>query len=44
MLGRDPVFLFSPGDRVAFEPIAPTRWNELDRAAERGELVAEVVA
>lgn len=41
MLGRDPVFILEPGDRIAFEPIPPDRWAVLDRAAEAGELVAE---
>jgi 5-oxoprolinase (ATP-hydrolysing) subunit B len=43
MLGRDPVFILEPGDRVVFEPVAPERWAALDRAAEAGDLVAEPV-
>lgn len=39
--GRDPIFLFEPGDRVRFEPVDPRRWNALDRAAAAGEPVAE---
>jgi KipI family sensor histidine kinase inhibitor len=44
MLGRDPVFILEPGDRVVFEPLAAERWEALDRAAEAGDLVAESVA
>jgi 5-oxoprolinase (ATP-hydrolysing) subunit B len=44
MLDRDPVFILEPGDRVVFEPVAPERWEALDRAAEAGDLVAEPVA
>jgi KipI family sensor histidine kinase inhibitor len=43
MLGRDPVFILEPGDRIVFEPIAAERWEALDRAAEAGDLVAELV-
>jgi KipI family sensor histidine kinase inhibitor len=38
---RDPIFLLSPGDRVTFVPIEAGAWDELDRAAEAGEAVAE---
>lgn len=41
MPGRDPVFLFQPGDGIRFEPTDPSRWNALDRAAAAGEPVAE---
>jgi KipI family sensor histidine kinase inhibitor len=34
MLGRDPVFILQPGDRVKFEAVAAERWDALDRAAE----------
>jgi KipI family sensor histidine kinase inhibitor len=44
MLGRDPVFILEAGDGVVFDPISPSRWASLDRAAEAGELVAEAVA
>ena len=44
MPGRDPTFLLAPGDRVRFDPIAPERWDGLERAAAAGELVAEPVA
>jgi KipI family sensor histidine kinase inhibitor len=40
---RDPVFLFEAGDRVRFQPIDASRWDELDRAAAAGEHVAEVI-
>jgi KipI family sensor histidine kinase inhibitor len=43
MLGRNPVFILEPGDRVVFEPIRPERWDALDRAAAAGDLVAEPV-
>ena len=42
MPGRDPVFLLKPGDRVRFVPTPPSRWTELDAAAEAGEPVAEI--
>jgi KipI family sensor histidine kinase inhibitor len=44
MLERDPVFIVEPGDRVVFAPIAAERWDEMDRAAAVGELVAEALA
>jgi KipI family sensor histidine kinase inhibitor len=44
MLERDPVFLIAVGDRVKFEPVNASRWDELDRAAAAGDPVAEVVA
>ena len=40
---RNPVFLFEAGDRVRFRPIDAAHWEELDRAAAAGEIVAEVV-
>ncbi|MFV1877647.1 5-oxoprolinase subunit PxpB [Nioella sp.] len=40
MSGRDPVFLFSPGDRLRFEPISATEADSLARAAEAGAPVA----
>ncbi|GJE16561.1 5-oxoprolinase subunit PxpB [Methylobacterium marchantiae] len=39
--GRDPVFLFEPGDTIRFCPIEAERWNEMDRAAQAGERIAE---
>lgn len=41
--GRDPVFLFEPGDSVRFVPIEARRWAALERAAEAGERVAELI-
>jgi KipI family sensor histidine kinase inhibitor len=43
MAGREPAFLIEAGDEVVFEPVAADRWEVLDRAAEAGEPVAEVV-
>nr|WP_204262676.1 5-oxoprolinase subunit PxpB [Methylobacterium sp. BTF04] len=43
MPGRDPVFLFQPGDGIRFEPTAPSCWDALDKAAAAGEPVAERV-
>lgn len=39
--GRDPVFLFEPGDGIQFVPTDPARWDDLDRAAAAGQPVAE---
>ncbi|WP_026596797.1 5-oxoprolinase subunit PxpB [Methylobacterium sp. 77] len=39
--GRDPVFLFEPGDAIRFIPIEPDRWEALDKAAQAGERIAE---
>ncbi|WP_027170651.1 5-oxoprolinase subunit PxpB [Methylobacterium sp. 10] len=39
--GRDPVFLFEPGDAIRFLPIDPDQWDELDRAAQAGERIVE---
>lgn len=41
MPGRDPVFLFEPGDRIRFVPTDPSAWDALDRAAQAGKAVAE---
>lgn len=41
---RDPVFLMEPGDAVTFHAIAASEFASLDRAAERGEAVAELIA
>ena len=40
---RDPVFLMEPGDAVNFHAIDAGEFAALDRAAERGEIVAELV-
>lgn len=41
--GRDPEFLLLPGDEVVFMPIAAVKWDALDRAAEAGEIIAELI-
>jgi KipI family sensor histidine kinase inhibitor len=41
---RDPVFLVEPGDAVSFFQIDQREWDALDRAAEAGDPVAELVA
>lgn len=41
--GRDPVFLMEPGDAVSFEAIKAGEFERLDRAAGRGEPVAEFI-
>jgi len=41
---RDPVFLMEPGDAVNFHAIAADEFAAMDRAAERGEIIAELVA
>jgi 5-oxoprolinase (ATP-hydrolysing) subunit B len=43
-LHRDPVFLTEPGDRVTFYQIDARTFAEQERAAEAGEIIAEVVA
>src|SRR5205809_7187171 len=43
-LHRDPTFLLEPGDYVTFSPIDARSFAEQDRAAEAGEIVAELVA
>jgi 5-oxoprolinase (ATP-hydrolysing) subunit B len=40
---RDPVFLIAPGDAVTFHAITAAEFSELDRAAERGDPVAQLV-
>ena len=40
---RDPVCLLSPGDGVTFTAIGYPDWHELDRAAQRGELIARQI-
>ena len=41
---RDPVFLVEPGDAVTFHAIDAREWDALDRAAEAGEPVAELIS
>jgi KipI family sensor histidine kinase inhibitor len=43
-LHRDPIFLLEPGDRVSFYVIDAKTFLEQDRAAESGEIVAELMA
>jgi KipI family sensor histidine kinase inhibitor len=43
-LHRDPVFLTQPGDRVTFYPVDEKTFAEQSRAAEAGEIVAELIA
>jgi len=43
-LHRDPIFLLEPGDRVTFCAVDAKTFAEQDRAAERGEIVAELMA
>jgi 5-oxoprolinase (ATP-hydrolysing) subunit B len=43
-LCRDPIFLLEPGDRVTFSAIDTKTFAEQDRAAEAGEIVAELMA
>lgn len=38
---RDPAFLLEAGDEVVFEPVDPSRWETLERAALAGEWIAE---
>ena len=43
-LHRDPIFLLEPGDHVTFVPIDAKTFAEQDRAAEHGDIIAELVA
>jgi hypothetical protein len=43
-LHRDPIFLLEPGDRVTLSAVDAKTFVEQDRAAERGEIVAELMA
>jgi allophanate hydrolase subunit 1 len=43
-LHRDPIFLLEPGDRVTFLAVDAKTFVEQDRAAEAGEIVAELMA
>ena len=44
LLHRDPIFLLEPGDCVTFFPVDARTFAEQDRAAEGGEIVAELMA
>ncbi len=41
MPGREPAFLFAPGDEIRFYAIDAKEYASLDKAAERGELLIE---
>jgi KipI family sensor histidine kinase inhibitor len=43
-LHRDPIFLLEPGDAVTFSAVDAKTFAEQDRAAERGKIVAELMA
>jgi KipI family sensor histidine kinase inhibitor len=43
-LHRDPTFLLEPGDRVTFSVVDAKTFSEQDRAAEHGEIVADLMA
>jgi len=43
-LHREPIFLLEPGDRVTFFAVDAKTFAEQERAAERGEIVAEQMA
>jgi KipI family sensor histidine kinase inhibitor len=43
-LHRDPTFLLEPGDRVKFYQIDAETYAEQERAAEHGEIIAELIA
>jgi 5-oxoprolinase (ATP-hydrolysing) subunit B len=43
-LHREPIFLTEPGDRITFFPVDAKTFAEQDRAAEAGEIVAELIA
>jgi 5-oxoprolinase (ATP-hydrolysing) subunit B len=43
-LRRDPIFLLEPGDHVTFSAVDARTFTEQDRAAEAGEIVAELMA
>ena len=42
-LHRDPIFLLEPGDHVTFSAVDAKTFAEQDRAAESGEIVAELM-
>src|SRR6266852_1026583 len=43
-LHRDPTFLLEPGDAVTFSAVDAKTFAEQDRAAEQGEIIAELMA
>ncbi len=42
-LHRNPIFLLEPGDRVTFSAVDAKTFAEQDRAAETGEIIAELI-
>jgi KipI family sensor histidine kinase inhibitor len=40
MPGRDPMFLYAPGDEIRFESIGAMEWDGLDARAAKGEPIA----
>jgi KipI family sensor histidine kinase inhibitor len=42
-LHRDPIFLLEPGDRVTFYAVDAKTFADQDRAAEAGEIIAELM-
>jgi len=43
-LHREPIFLLEPGDTISFAAIDDKQFDDMERAAENGELIAERVA
>lgn len=43
-LHRDPIFLLEPGDHVTFSVVDAKTFSDQDRAAEHGEIIAELMA
>jgi 5-oxoprolinase (ATP-hydrolysing) subunit B len=43
-LHREPIFLLEPGDHVTFSVVDAKTFGEQDRAAEAGQIVAELIA
>jgi allophanate hydrolase subunit 1 len=43
-LHREPIFLLEPGDAVTFSAVDAKTFTEQDRAAEHGEIIAELMA
>jgi KipI family sensor histidine kinase inhibitor len=43
-LHRDPIFLLEPGDQITFSAVDAKTFAQQDRAAEAGEIVAELMA
>jgi 5-oxoprolinase (ATP-hydrolysing) subunit B len=40
---RNPAFLIAPGDRVRFQPVDASLWDELEARALAGDWVAEPI-